>query len=74
MADFADRASIAAEQHLKASLAAIAPSGDGIGEVFFCVECGDEIPEGRRKARPGVTTCIACQELIEGAEDSYGKG
>jgi phage/conjugal plasmid C-4 type zinc finger TraR family protein len=26
-----------------------------------CVECGDEIPEKRRNALPGVTTCIACQ-------------
>ena len=26
-----------------------------------CVECGDEIPERRRNALPGVRTCIACQ-------------
>jgi phage/conjugal plasmid C-4 type zinc finger TraR family protein len=26
-----------------------------------CVECGDEIPEKRRAALPGVTTCVACQ-------------
>ena len=26
-----------------------------------CVECEDEIPQKRRDALPGVTTCIACQ-------------
>lgn len=27
----------------------------------FCEECGDEIPEARRKALPGVKLCIKCQ-------------
>jgi phage/conjugal plasmid C-4 type zinc finger TraR family protein len=26
-----------------------------------CVECGDEIPEARRRALPGAHTCVACQ-------------
>jgi phage/conjugal plasmid C-4 type zinc finger TraR family protein len=26
-----------------------------------CSECGEEIPEPRRRAVPGVRTCIACQ-------------
>jgi phage/conjugal plasmid C-4 type zinc finger TraR family protein len=34
------------------------PSGPGTDE---CVECGDEIPEPRRKALPGATTCVHCQ-------------
>jgi phage/conjugal plasmid C-4 type zinc finger TraR family protein len=34
------------------------PQGHGTLE---CVECGEEIPAGRRKAMPGVTTCVACQ-------------
>lgn len=34
------------------------PQGEGTTE---CVECGEEIPEARRKALPGVHTCIACQ-------------
>lgn len=34
------------------------PTGQGTEE---CVECGDEIPEARRKALPGVTTCVRCQ-------------
>ncbi|GBQ63028.1 hypothetical protein AA103196_0467 [Ameyamaea chiangmaiensis NBRC 103196] len=26
-----------------------------------CRECGEDIPEGRRQALPGVKLCIACQ-------------
>ncbi len=26
-----------------------------------CAECGDEIPEARRKAIPGVRLCVDCQ-------------
>jgi phage/conjugal plasmid C-4 type zinc finger TraR family protein len=26
-----------------------------------CTECGEPIPEGRRRAVPGVRTCIECQ-------------
>lgn len=34
------------------------PQGEGTTE---CVECGEEIPAARRKALPGVTTCVPCQ-------------
>ncbi|HBZ58363.1 MAG TPA: DksA/TraR family C4-type zinc finger protein [Sutterella sp.] len=34
-------------------------SGPG---TLYCEECGEPIPEGRRKALPGVRLCIACQE------------
>jgi phage/conjugal plasmid C-4 type zinc finger TraR family protein len=27
-----------------------------------CAECGNEIPEARRTAVPGVRLCLACQE------------
>jgi phage/conjugal plasmid C-4 type zinc finger TraR family protein len=27
-----------------------------------CTECGNRIPEARRKALPGARLCIACQE------------
>jgi phage/conjugal plasmid C-4 type zinc finger TraR family protein len=32
----------------------------GVGESH-CLECGDEIPEARRRVLPGVRTCIRCQ-------------
>jgi phage/conjugal plasmid C-4 type zinc finger TraR family protein len=31
------------------------------GGPTHCVECGDEIPQGRRRALPGVQTCVVCQ-------------
>jgi phage/conjugal plasmid C-4 type zinc finger TraR family protein len=34
------------------------PRGESLHE---CEECGASIPEGRRKAVPGVRLCIACQ-------------
>lgn len=34
------------------------PAGDS---ETHCVECGEEIPPARRRAMPGVRTCIACQ-------------
>ena len=34
------------------------PAGEGSDE---CVLCGDDIPEARRLALPGVRTCVACQ-------------
>ena len=34
------------------------PAGEGSDH---CVECGDEIPEGRRRALPGAHTCVHCQ-------------
>ncbi len=29
----------------------------------YCEDCGDEIPEARRKAMPGVKRCVACQSV-----------
>jgi phage/conjugal plasmid C-4 type zinc finger TraR family protein len=34
------------------------PLGEG---TLLCVECDEEIPPARRRAMPGVTTCIECQ-------------
>ena len=34
------------------------PAGAGTKD---CVECGDPIPEARRRALPGVTTSVPCQ-------------
>ncbi len=33
---------------------------NGAGETH-CVECGDGIPEARRRALPGARFCVACQ-------------
>ena len=34
------------------------PTGGG---QTHCVECGEEIPEARRRALPGARTCVECQ-------------
>lgn len=35
------------------------PCGESL---LYCEECGEEIPEARRQAVPGVRLCIHCQE------------
>ena len=34
------------------------PAGEGLED---CEVCGEEIPEGRRRALPGARTCVSCQ-------------
>jgi phage/conjugal plasmid C-4 type zinc finger TraR family protein len=41
------------------------PSGPSL---THCEECGDEIPEPRRQAVPGVRMCVACQEERDQAQ------
>jgi phage/conjugal plasmid C-4 type zinc finger TraR family protein len=43
-----------------AVLAARARMPTGASEPY-CVACGDDIPEGRRVAIPGVRLCVTCQ-------------
>jgi DnaK suppressor protein len=35
------------------------------GSYGLCEECGRSIPQARRRALPGVTTCLTCQERGE---------
>ncbi len=35
------------------------------GEIMECEDCGEEIPEARRKAIPGVKLCTFCQSENE---------
>ncbi|SMF61609.1 DksA/TraR family C4-type zinc finger protein [Allosphingosinicella indica] len=45
------------------------PAGEGSDE---CVICGEDIPEARRKALPGVRTCVACQSERDRTKVSAG--
>ena len=45
------------------------PAGDG---ASHCEECGDRIPEGRRRALPGVRTCVQCQSGRDGRAVASG--
>jgi phage/conjugal plasmid C-4 type zinc finger TraR family protein len=40
-------------------------SGEGRAPRTHCAECGEEIPEGRRRAMPGVQTCVPCQSASD---------
>ncbi len=40
-----------------------APVGESLAE---CAECGEEIPEKRRRALPGVKLCLDCQQERDG--------
>lgn len=65
MADLCDVADSLIEQQLAIALdhhQARRPTGAGALE---CEDCGDPIPEPRRKALPGCVTCVDCQGLRE---------
>jgi len=54
-----------------AVLAARARLPAGEGETH-CVECGEEIPEARRRAVPGAITCVPCQSARDARTVSAG--
>lgn len=63
MADIIDIANERAEAEREAILARRKRlTGESAEE---CRDCGEEIPEARREAVPGVTRCVACAEIVE---------
>lgn len=46
-----------------------APKGESLRE---CAECGEEIPEKRRQAIPGVKLCVDCASERDGAAMARG--
>ena len=44
------------------------PDGESL---THCQECGDVIPEARRKAIPGVRLCVACQSEFEKEQTAF---
>lgn len=44
------------------------PHGESLHE---CEECGEPIPEARRKAIPGVRLCISCQQDKDSKNSLY---
>ena len=45
------------------------PRGESAAE---CDDCGEPIPEKRRRALPGVRTCVACQSARDAARRVAG--
>ena len=37
----------------------------------FCEECGEDIPQARREAIPGVQFCVYCQTKLERFKANY---
>ncbi|BFT63251.1 TraR/DksA C4-type zinc finger protein [Pseudomonas moorei] len=63
MADVCDEADNLIEESLNRTLAQI-PRYTGISATE-CEECGEDIPEDRRKAVDGVKLCKPCGDLAE---------
>ncbi|QIL81757.1 TraR/DksA family transcriptional regulator [Diaphorobacter sp. HDW4A] len=40
--------------------------------ALFCIECGDDIPEKRRKAVPGCERCVSCMAVYERTKKRWG--
>jgi len=67
MADAADVAGEYTERWLEGALAAMAKqqTEDALSR-FFCIDCDDAIPAGRREAVPGCERCTECEEVVSG--------
>lgn len=44
------------------------PAGESL---VHCAECGEEIPDARRKALPGVRLCITCQQALDARHNTF---
>jgi len=44
------------------------PDGESL---THCEACGDDIPEARRKAIPGVRLCVDCQGQLEKGQTAF---
>ncbi|QND84185.1 TraR/DksA family transcriptional regulator [Chromobacterium vaccinii] len=61
-----DRAQEQEAFYLAASLAAQAAASRPLGaSLAQCDDCGEAIPEDRRRAAPGCTRCMDCQAYAE---------
>jgi phage/conjugal plasmid C-4 type zinc finger TraR family protein len=73
--DLLDRASEAEQRERDAALAKMAAKAPAAGDwdrvsAKWCTDaaCGQRIPDARRRAFPGVTFCVECQERHEQEE------
>lgn len=64
MADSMDLVQQRVQEELARNLANATHRPAGASE-FFCLSCGEEIPEKRRRALPGVCLCVTCKEISE---------
>lgn len=68
MADEIDRAQERHQEWLSDMLrnqARAAAKQQATASAVECEDCGDDIPDARRQALPGVQRCIHCQTIFE---------
>lgn len=72
MADEIDKAQEYMETLLEANIRAARgiPADDTVIHIL-CIDCGTQIPPERRKAKPGCSRCIDCQEAHEFKRRGY---
>lgn len=54
--------------HIQAARGRGGTAGEGL---THCAACGNDIPQGRREAIPGVRVCVACQHWLEVQSKQY---
>ncbi|MFP2308691.1 TraR/DksA family transcriptional regulator [Citrobacter braakii] len=64
MADIIDNASTLEDLQREAALSMHRLNHSAVSATH-CEECGDNLPEARRKAYPGCTMCVGCQSDME---------
>lgn len=64
MADSMDLVQQRVQEELARNLTNATHRPAGASE-FFCLTCGEEIPEKRRRVLPGVSLCLTCKEISE---------
>lgn len=64
MADIIDNASTLEDLQRDAALSMHRLNHSAVSATH-CEECGDNLPEARRKAYPGCTMCVECQSEME---------
>ena len=62
--DIIDNASTLEDLHRDAALSMHRLNHSAVSATH-CVECDEELPEARRKAYPGCTMCVSCQDDTE---------
>lgn len=72
MTDLMDWVNEQNELHLKIALKN-RPKVQGLYSAVECEVCGNEIPEERRKAIPGVSLCIECKRAEELKSQRFSK-
>lgn len=64
--DIVDQAQARQEEELARHIAAArGKAGRGAASARECEDCGNPIPDARRRAAPGCRTCIECARVAE---------